>query len=144
MDDDEGWCVMDGLGSLFHALDFSLLLTNAMMLSLTSRFYYMVKLLKSLHFKNLVLFNITSAAFVLICIEKYHNFERNEDRAIVFLKWTDFTQKVQLGLSFVGSIQKLSQGNSFSIVLRFQIWWHLDNTRLARTLTFVIIDIFEP
>ena len=78
--------MMDGLGSLFHALDFSLLLTNAMMLSLTSRFYYMVKLLKSLHFKNLVLFNITSAAFVLICIEKYHNFERNEDRAIVFLK----------------------------------------------------------
>ena len=24
------------------------------------------------------------------CIEKYHNFERNEDCATVFLKWTDF------------------------------------------------------
>ena len=24
------------------------------------------------------------------CIEKYQNFERNEDRATVFLKWTDF------------------------------------------------------
>ena len=27
------------------------------------------------------------------CIEKYHNFERNEDCATVTLKWTDFTCK---------------------------------------------------
>ena len=30
------------------------------------------------------------------CIEKYHNFERNEDRATVFLKWTDFSTKRQI------------------------------------------------
>ena len=26
-------------------------------------------------------------------IENYHNFERTEDRATVFLKWTDFKKK---------------------------------------------------
>ena len=39
----------------------------------------------------MVLFNIASADFVLICMEKYHNFERNEDHETVFLKWTDFS-----------------------------------------------------
>ena len=39
----------------------------------------------------MALFHTTSADFFFdvswCCIEKYHNFERNEDRAIVFLKW---------------------------------------------------------
>ena len=30
------------------------------------------------------------------CIENYHNFERIEDHATVFLKWTDFTKKYQI------------------------------------------------
>ena len=30
------------------------------------------------------------------CIEKYHNFERNEDCATVFLKWTDFSKDMDL------------------------------------------------
>ena len=42
-------------------------------------------------FKIVVLFNITLADFVFICIEKYHNFERNEHRATVFLKRTERT-----------------------------------------------------
>ena len=28
------------------------------------------------------------------CIEKYHNFERNEDCATVFLKWMDFRSEI--------------------------------------------------
>ena len=31
------------------------------------------------------------------CIENYHNFERNEDRATVFLKWTDFSNFLEDG-----------------------------------------------
>ena len=57
-------------------------------------YYYYV--LKSVHFKNtyicaiLISFKIV-VLFVLICIEMYHNFERNENRATVFLKWTNFS-----------------------------------------------------
>ena len=29
------------------------------------------------------------------CIETYHNFERNEDRATVFLKWTNFKKSIK-------------------------------------------------
>ena len=43
--------------------------------------------LKSVHFKNLVSFKIV-VLFALMW--KYHNFERKEIHATVFLKWTDF------------------------------------------------------
>ena len=33
----------------------------------------------------------TSADFVLISVENDHNFEQNEDRVTVILKWTDFS-----------------------------------------------------
>ena len=38
----------------------------------------------------MIIFNNTSADFVLISVENDHNFEQNEDRATVILKWTDF------------------------------------------------------
>ena len=41
-------------------------------------------------FKIMIIFNNTSADFVLILVENDHNFEQNEDRATVILKWTDF------------------------------------------------------
>ena len=37
-----------------------------------------------------LVFNNTSADFALISVENDHNFEQNEDRATVILKWTDF------------------------------------------------------
>ena len=39
----------------------------------------------------MIIFNNTSADFVLISVENDHNFEQNEDRATVILKWTDFS-----------------------------------------------------
>ena len=41
-------------------------------------------------FKIMIIFNNTSADFVLISVENYHNLEQNEDRATVILKPTDF------------------------------------------------------
>ena len=38
----------------------------------------------------MIIFNNTSAEFVLISVENDHNFEQNEDCATVILKWTDF------------------------------------------------------
>ena len=38
----------------------------------------------------MIISNNTSADFVLISVENDHNFEQNEDRATVILKWTDF------------------------------------------------------
>ena len=46
--------------------------------------------------KIVVLFIITSADFVLICIEKYDDFERNEAYETVFLKWTDYKDYQEL------------------------------------------------
>ena len=42
-------------------------------------------------FKIMIIFNNTSADFVLISVENDHNFEQTEDRATVILKWTDFS-----------------------------------------------------
>ena len=51
--------------------------------------WFKIQHLKSVHFKNLDSFKI-----VVLSIQnqnkKYHNFERIEIRATVFLKWTDF------------------------------------------------------
>ena len=38
----------------------------------------------------MIILNNTSADFVLISVENDHNFEQNEDRVTVILKWTDF------------------------------------------------------
>ena len=56
---------------------------------------FILYVLKSVHFKKTVAKIFVSfkiaVLFVLICIESmYHNFERNEIRATVFLQWTDF------------------------------------------------------
>ena len=48
-------------------------------------------------FKIVILFNTTSADIKTKTVEKYHNFERNEDRATVFLKWTDFSRDNIIG-----------------------------------------------
>ena len=37
-----------------------------------------------------------------ICNENYYNFERNEDQATGFLKWTDFSYKI-VGVQLVNS-----------------------------------------
>ena len=42
----------------------------------------------------MIIFNNTSADFVLISVENDHIFEQNEDRATVILKWTDFSKYV--------------------------------------------------
>ena len=41
-------------------------------------------------FKIMIIFNNTSADFVLISVENDHNFEQNEDPATVILKWMVF------------------------------------------------------
>ena len=41
--------------------------------------------------KIMIIFNNTSADFVLISVENDHNFEQNEDHATVILKWMDFS-----------------------------------------------------
>ena len=60
-------------------------------------------MLKSVHIKNTVagssvLSKLWSADFVLISadvhiIENYHNIDRTEDHATVFLKWADFNEQ---------------------------------------------------
>ena len=40
----------------------------------------------------MIIFNDTSADFVLISVENDHNFEQNENLATVILKWTDFSK----------------------------------------------------
>ena len=52
------------------------------------------------------------------CIEKYHNFERNEDRTTVILKWTDFSSKN----TWIKSILLLS--NNFWTVVVFTHFYH--------------------
>ena len=47
----------------------------------------------------MMIFNNTSADFVMISVENYHNFEQNEDRATVILKWTDFI--IETGFNFL-------------------------------------------
>ena len=68
---------------------------NALLLSKNKNFWEInpaMKYLKSVHFKETVARSsfLSKLWYFLICIEKYHNFERNEDLATVFLKWTDF------------------------------------------------------
>ena len=41
-------------------------------------------------FKIMIIFNNTSADFVLISVENDHNFGQNEDCATAILKWADF------------------------------------------------------
>ena len=43
----------------------------------------------------MIIFNNTSADFLLISVEIDHNFEQNEDLTTVILKWTDFSKYVQ-------------------------------------------------
>ena len=72
----------------------------------------------------MVIFNITSADFVLICIENDHNFERNEDRATVFLKWTDFKTQVQnfVGFIFVAILKREEA--------RLSLFWDLQQQQI--------------
>ena len=46
----------------------------------------------------MIIFNDTSADFVLISVENDHNFEQNEDHATVILKWMDFTKEMNFAI----------------------------------------------
>ena len=43
------------------------------------------------------------------CIEKYHNFDRNEDYATVFLKWTDFRRIITKYVNCLLSVLSISR-----------------------------------
>ena len=72
----------------------------ANILSSSTNYWNHEKWLKSIHFKNPVALSSFSIQHQLnqnkvswCCIENDNDFERNEDRATVFLKWTDFSLK---------------------------------------------------
>ena len=56
-------------------------------------FYYIKT--KVYSFKVVVIFNTNQNKVSWCYIENYHNFERNEDRETVFLKWTNFSCSLQ-------------------------------------------------
>ena len=49
----------------------------------------------------MTIFNNTWADFALISVENDHDFEQNEDRAIVIWKWTDFSEEIILSFHYI-------------------------------------------
>ena len=57
--------------------------------------------------------------FTWSCIEKYHNLERNEDNATVFLKWTDFKRLIGKKRKTGDPIMCFSMGPSIDELLLY-------------------------